>query len=722
MVLTRKTKESLKTALAMTIAYGIALHMDWDKPYWAGFAVAMVSLATIGQSMNKAALRMLGTFLAILVAFVLIALFAQQRWLFILFLSVWVGFCTYMMGGAKNQYVWHVSGFVCTIVAIDAGPDAVNAFTIATLRAQETALGILVYSLVSIFLWPTSSGAQLGVAVAKLASTQHRLFAFYLDVLHGKTDAGDAQPHRADEVAARSRFDLLLAAAVTDDAEVGELRRQWRRYQRLATELSETLERWRECFEVVQAPDLRGLLPDFAACGAELDTRLAQVERMLTDQAPERRPVAVELRLDRSRLGGLSHFQKAALTVACTHLERLESLTRDLYDCVSGIKGFEQMAIPAATRRAPAATFVLDRDRAAGVVRQMVTVWLAWLALIYIDGLPNGTAIVTMTAPIGMALATMPQLRVAQLFVPATVGVLVGAVPYIFVMPQLSSFVGLGLLIFGVTFALCYLFAAPQQMLGRALGLALFITIAGIDNDQTYSFLSVANTALMFALLFLLLSITAHMPVSSRPEKAFLRLTGRFFRSCEYLTANMGRDSQQPESRLDVRRRAFHAHEISTLPGKLAAWGKFIDPKALPGTSPEQIQALVAALQTLARCMQELLGQRDRPQAQVLVEALSADIRAWRLEVKECLRKLSQEPAAGLREAFRSRLAEIMDHLEKRIMEILDKTPTGQFGERDGENFYRLLGAYQSVSEALVDCAGNAGAIDWTRWQEERFA
>jgi hypothetical protein len=63
-----------------------------------------------------------------------------------------------------------------------------------------------------------------------------------------------------------------------------------------------------------------------------------------------------------------------------------------------------------------------------------------------------------------------------------------------------------------------------------------------------------------------------------------------------------------------------------------------------------------------------------------------------------------------------------MDHLEKRIMETLDKTPTGQFGERDGENFYRLLGAYRSVSEALVDCAGNAGAIDWTRWQEERFA
>jgi uncharacterized membrane protein YccC len=56
MVLSRKAKESLKTALAMTVTYGIALHMDWDQPHWAAFAVAFVSLANVGQSLNKAAL------------------------------------------------------------------------------------------------------------------------------------------------------------------------------------------------------------------------------------------------------------------------------------------------------------------------------------------------------------------------------------------------------------------------------------------------------------------------------------------------------------------------------------------------------------------------------------------------------------------------------------------------------------------------------------------
>ena len=48
-MLSIRTKESIKTALAMTIAYGIALSMEWDKPMWAGFAVAFVSLSTVGH-------------------------------------------------------------------------------------------------------------------------------------------------------------------------------------------------------------------------------------------------------------------------------------------------------------------------------------------------------------------------------------------------------------------------------------------------------------------------------------------------------------------------------------------------------------------------------------------------------------------------------------------------------------------------------------------------
>ena len=159
MTVSRKAKESIKTALAMTIAFGIALALDWDRPYWAGFAVAFCSLATIGQSLNKAALRMVGTFVAIAAAFTFIALFAQERWAFITSLSLYGAFCTYMMSGSRHAYFWQASWFVCCIICMDAGPDPVNAFTTGMLRAQETGLGVLVYSLVAIFLWPSSSRA-----------------------------------------------------------------------------------------------------------------------------------------------------------------------------------------------------------------------------------------------------------------------------------------------------------------------------------------------------------------------------------------------------------------------------------------------------------------------------------------------------------------------------------------------------------------------------------
>jgi multidrug resistance efflux pump len=43
MTLSTRTKNSIKPALAVVIAYGISLGVGWENPYWAGFTVAMIS-------------------------------------------------------------------------------------------------------------------------------------------------------------------------------------------------------------------------------------------------------------------------------------------------------------------------------------------------------------------------------------------------------------------------------------------------------------------------------------------------------------------------------------------------------------------------------------------------------------------------------------------------------------------------------------------------------
>ena len=141
MTLSTKAREAIKTASAMTIAYGAALYMDFTELKWAGFAVAFVSLATVGQSLNKAALRMAGTLIGVIVALTFIGLFAQSRWLFMVFLSIWPGCCAYMMGGPNNQYLWHVGGFVSVIICMGARRErsgAVSATTRQTLPRRWT--------------------------------------------------------------------------------------------------------------------------------------------------------------------------------------------------------------------------------------------------------------------------------------------------------------------------------------------------------------------------------------------------------------------------------------------------------------------------------------------------------------------------------------------------------------------------------------------------------
>jgi hypothetical protein len=604
---------------------------------------------------------------------------------------------------------------------MSAGPNSIKAFETAVLRAQETGLGILVYSLISIFIWPITSRADFEAAAGKLLATQKQLFRSYLNLISGLRGTGEAQALRAQEIQEMTRFGQLLDAAQTDTYEVWEVRQQWGRYRSHAAELTETMARWRVSLAEVKSLDLSRLLPNLDAFGAELEERLVQIGRMLANQRPDRHPAAMDLSLNMAEVRVLSNFHKAALVVTRSRLQHLERLTRSLFGNLSDIKGFGQSVSKADTAPRQRGGFVLDPDRMMFTIRVIVTMWLAYLGVIYINDFPGGAGFVSMAVPFAMAMATMPQLPVSLLFVPAAVSVLSAGLVHIFVMPQLSGFIGLGSLIFAATFAICHLFATPRQALGRALGLAMFVRIASISNEQTYSFLLVANTALMFALLFLILIITARVPFSFRPERAFLRLLGRFFRSCEYLMSTMSWDPQRDVTRPNHWRKAFHAREVSTLPRKLTVWAPHVDTKALSGTSPQQIQAVVTSLQGLSYRLQELLEERGNPQAQFLVQELLADFRTWRLRMQKTFQHLAKNPTAGERETFRRNLDRILNHLEEHIMGALNKAPESKVSDLTGENFYRLLGAYRGVSEALVNYVGSAGTIDWERWKEERF-
>lgn len=711
-------RQAVRVALAMVIAYYVSLAMGWDRPHWAGLAVALCSLATVGDSLNKGLLRILGTFLAGFVALLLIALFPQQRWPLLLTATLYVAFCAYMTGGTSRWYFWFIGGYVMTLLALTGGPVGATVFETVVLRLQQTTMGVVAYTLVASLLWPRHATPLLTQTVSRLVDVQRRLIAHYIASLTGTPDEVEASKLREQATANVAHLPAVVDGAELDSFEVWEVRRLWRRCAAEFAALNETMERWRHGFPELEKSDLERLMPGLAAVGAELDARLAGVGRMLAGETPQRWPEEVALEFDEEALDSVSRFDRAAVLLSRDLLYRLEQVTRALFDTVADIRDFGATTRQEHPKATSAPPWTIDPDRLAAAVRTFTAVWLVLLAWIYIPGFVMPAGVIPVTAAVAIMLALMPQVPVTTVVLPGLASVAFAGAFHIFVMPHLHSFVGLGTGIFIAFFLIGYVLSKPEQAMARTLGASFFVMVILVKNEQTYNFLYVVNFGLMVQLGLLAVWLASLFPISFRPQDMVCKQLRRFLGSCDRLASPQRMDTDHQVRRMWL---AFDLHEVTTLPGKIGRWMAALPVAARGKGTPEQARDLVDGLQALGDRMRELVELRAAPQSAAIVRDLAADVRAWRLGIQEVLRRLAADPASVEAAPLRSRLDAELETLEARIETALNTAPQGSASSEELNNMYRLLGAYRGVSEALVRFVGHAERIDWERLREERF-
>jgi Predicted membrane protein len=203
-----------------------------------------------------------------LAAITLIALFPQDRWLFLIGMSIFTGFCTYMMPGTSRWYFWYVAGFSVPLIALAGGADPLNDFQTVITRSEETALGIVSYSLVWLLIWPTSSREALEDAVRRLAAAHRQLAAHYLTPTIGETHDAGPEALRRQTTQVLARLGGLLDGAEIDSYEVWEARHAWRSLIHQLSQLTSTSERWRQSSADVREVDRQRLIPELAEFAA----------------------------------------------------------------------------------------------------------------------------------------------------------------------------------------------------------------------------------------------------------------------------------------------------------------------------------------------------------------------------------------------------------------------------------------------------------------------
>ncbi|MGV8462427.1 FUSC family protein, partial [Pseudomonas aeruginosa] len=76
------------------LALWCAFRFDLEQPQWALMTVLIVSQPLSGMVVAKGLFRLLGTLVGTAMSVLMIALFAQAPWLFLLAISLWLGLCT----------------------------------------------------------------------------------------------------------------------------------------------------------------------------------------------------------------------------------------------------------------------------------------------------------------------------------------------------------------------------------------------------------------------------------------------------------------------------------------------------------------------------------------------------------------------------------------------------------------------------------------------------
>lgn len=148
-----KFRFALKISLAMMLAFIIPIYMGWTQVGTAGITIMLIASAGgASESLSKGLVRIIGTVVGAIIGLTLIALFPQDRLIYLTLLSLCVGVIIYLYYAHQgDSTVYMLTAMVMMMVFI-SGPE--NAFLYGVDRTLMTIFGIVVYTIVQVYIWP----------------------------------------------------------------------------------------------------------------------------------------------------------------------------------------------------------------------------------------------------------------------------------------------------------------------------------------------------------------------------------------------------------------------------------------------------------------------------------------------------------------------------------------------------------------------------------------
>ncbi|WP_165668543.1 FUSC family protein [Metapseudomonas otitidis] len=481
-----------KVLLAALVTLWLAMRLELPQPSTATITVFIVMQPQSGQVLAKGFYRILGSLVGLTVMVALIALFAQERVLFLLVSSLWIGLCT--VGATRyrdfRSYACVLAGYTATLIGLPATTHPEAAFMQALWRILEIALGIGCASLVSALILPQTSSAAMRNALYQ------RFGAFAAFVLE-HLDGGDRQRFEASNVAFASQAVGLEALRSASGFEDPHMRLRSGRLSRLNSEFMALTTRYHALHQLLARLRAQGdstVLQALEPCLAGVREVLGPWrERPLTDQdalalaerlEDRRQQLKQRIRDARARLlaAGADEAQRLDFDTAAELLYRfadeLQGYTRTHASLASHRHARENWK-PSFAAKASSLAALVAGARTALMVLVFGLFWIetAW---------PSGSSFVLNAAAVAALVSAAPNpARMAMQMAMGTVlAAILGFTVTFFVLPHLDGFPLLALAVAPV-FAFGAFLSVRPQWAGYGLGLLVFFSFGAIPANLT---------------------------------------------------------------------------------------------------------------------------------------------------------------------------------------------------------------------------------------------
>ena len=719
-----------RLAVAVVIAVGLSLAFAWDEPKWAMFATIFCTLENEGESFHKGLMRILATFMGGALSLVFMALFNEHRWAFSTAIACWIFLCSYMMQDNRRYYFWFVGGWLTILMPIYSSENSALAFQIVMLRLEETLLGVLVYTFVANVLLIDHQRRnfihELRDQLENLKQVLVHLGAVYRGNTTAKTNAQNALELRRQALALHTDFHNRIDAGIVESFDIINNRDAWRRTTDEFTALVDQLNGLSIDIQTFNSQYPLKALPDIQPVLQEIERRLNQSMAIL-DGAQEFEPPQKVLLPSIDQVGTSSDvLDHGAILISLEALADIDRHSAHLLLAVAEARGIAvedtYSLRDASAKPPPIRSIIPDPEKIALALRTASIFCIAFLTYTFVPDFPGGPMVNLLPTMIAMFLSMKPTTPTMPVQILGTLILLIAGTIHMVVMPQFSSYLGLGTVLFVYMFIGAFLFSKPAYAPLRFITLGIASLILQITNDQVYSFYYITDILIVYQTPFILLWITRSIPVSFWPEAAFQRLLRRYMASFRYLIEDV-RHAQSSQKSGWWRRQwhAYHLRNLMRIPDRMAAWVSAMPDAAMNGAEKKQGQALCLSLYELTTGMMDLSRLSGVSYSTDTIKRMYPTVHAWRVALERLAETFRDTPDAL--PAAAELTARLNTHLVQVRSDVRDTLDSGAevTNSFTAKALLRELSAYRSLSEALIGATQQASALHWERIRESRF-